>query len=141
MIHSGGCLYVYCAPFACPPIPIPFPLCDSAPLWQYHWLAMPRRLNYRLMIAAIAIVALATVEIARESGPSFLRPGLRLYAFVGNAGDGTVSVIDLIRLSKIATIPVGPSPSGLRAHPTLNQVWGVSTEGGYAFVLEPATGR
>jgi len=33
---------------------------------------------------------------------------LRLYAFVANAGDGTVSVVDLIRVSKIATIAVGP---------------------------------
>src|ERR1700676_3334598 len=102
---------------------------------------MPRRLNYRLLVAAILIVASATVQIAKERRPSFLRPGLRLYAFVGNAGDGTVSVVDLIRVSKIATIAVGPSPSGLRAHPKLNQVWGVSTEGGYAFVIDAPTGR
>ena len=102
---------------------------------------MSRRLNYRLLIAAILIVASATVEIARERRPSFLRPGLRLYAFVGNAGDGTVSVVDLIRVSKIATIAVGPSPSGLRAHPKFNQVWGVSTEGGYAFVIDSSTGQ
>ncbi|HTC61658.1 MAG TPA: YncE family protein, partial [Candidatus Saccharimonadales bacterium] len=102
---------------------------------------MIRNINYRLLITAIIIIAAATTEILREKGPSFLRPGLRLYAFVGNAGDGTVSVVDLIRVSKIATIPVGPSPSGLRAHPKLNQVWGVSTEGGYAFVIDAATGR
>src|ERR1700676_1674169 len=101
---------------------------------------MSRRLNYRLLVAAILIVASATVEIARERRPSFLRPGLRLYAFVGNAGDGTVSVVDLIRVSKIATIAVGPSPSGLRAHPKFNQVWGVSTEGGYAFAIDSSTG-
>src|ERR1700693_2778044 len=102
---------------------------------------MPRRLNYRLLIAAILIVASATVQIAHERRPSFLRPGLRLYAFVGNAGDGTVSVIDLIRVSKIATIAVGPTPSGLRAHPKFNQIWGVSTEGGYAFAIDTSTGQ
>src|SRR3984957_1649466 len=100
---------------------------------------MSRRLNYRLLIVALGIVISATVEIAREYRPSFLRPGLRLYAFAGNWGDGTVSVIDLIRVAKIATIAVGPTPSGLRAHPTLNQIWGVSTEGGYAFVIALST--
>src|ERR1700693_718777 len=102
---------------------------------------MTRRINYRLLITAILIIAAATTEILREKGPSFLRPGLRLYAFVGNAGDGTVSIVDLIRVSKIATVAVGPSPSGLRAHPKFNQVWGVSTEGGYAFVIDSSTGQ
>ena len=102
---------------------------------------MSRRLNYRLLITAILIIASATVEIVRERRPSFLRPGLRLYAFVGNAGDGTVSVVDLIRVSKIATIAVGPTPSGLRAHPKFNQIWGVSTDGGYVFVIDSATGQ
>src|SRR5260370_13143020 len=97
---------------------------------------MSRRLNYRLLIALRLLVALATVEILRERRPSVLRPDLRLYALVGNSRDATVSVVDLIRLGTIATIPVGPSPSGLRAHPTLDQIWGVSTEGGYAFVID-----
>src|SRR5271167_2993465 len=101
--------------------------------------AISRKLNYRLMFVALLIVISATVEIAREYRPSFLRPGLRLYAFVGYWGDGTISVIDLIRVAKIATISVGPTPSGLRAHPTLNQIWGVSTEGGYAFVINLST--
>ena len=59
-----------------------------------------------------------------------------LYAYVGNTDDGTVSVIDLVRVGNIATIAVGPAPSGLRANPKLNQIWGVSTQGsgGYAFV-------
>ena len=78
---------------------------------------MSRRLNYRLLFALSLIVVTATVQIIREHRPTFLRQGLRLYAFIGNAGDGTVSVVDLVRLGKIATIPVGPDPSGLRAHP------------------------
>src|ERR1700690_1320101 len=102
---------------------------------------MSRPLNSPLLFIALLVLISAAVEIAREYRPSFLRPDLRLYAYVGNAGDGTVSDVDLIRLGKIATIPVGPSPSGLRAHPTLNQVWGVSTEGGYAFVIEASTGH
>ena len=65
---------------------------------------MPRRVNYRLVVTAILLLTLAGIQIARERRPSFLRPGLRLYAFVANAGDGTVSVIDLIRVRRIATI-------------------------------------
>ncbi len=84
---------------------------------------MSRRLNYRLLFALSLIVVTATVQIIREHRPTFLRQGLRLYAFVGNAGDGTVSVVDLVRLGEIATIPVGPDPSGLRAHPEFVQVW------------------
>src|ERR1700739_2762100 len=102
---------------------------------------MARRLNYRFLYLSVLILALAAIQIARERGPSFLRPGLRLYAFVGNAGDGTVSVIDLIRVSTIATIATGPTPSGLRAHPKFDQIWGVSTDGGYAFVIDAATGQ
>ena len=102
---------------------------------------MSRRLNYRLLSVAILILGSAAVEIAREYRPSFLRPDLRLYAYVGNADDGTVSVIDLIRVGNIATIPVGPAPSGLRANPRLNQVWGVSTQGGYAFVIDTRTSQ
>src|SRR6202171_5585922 len=102
---------------------------------------MPRPHSYRLIFALLVIVISATVEIPRERRPSFLRPALRLYAYVGNSRDATVSVVDLIRLGTIATIPVGPAPSGLRAHPTLNQVWGVSTEGGYAFVIDTLTSR
>jgi YVTN family beta-propeller protein len=107
-----------------------------------EWSAkMFPRLNYRLIAALILIAASAATEILLERRPSILRPGLRLDAFVANTGDGTVSVVDLVRLVQIATIPVGPSPSGLRAHPTLNQVWGVSTDGGYVFAIDSATGK
>src|ERR1700687_2143505 len=102
---------------------------------------MPRPHSYRLIFTLLVIVISATVEILRERRPSFLRPDLRLYAYVDNSRDATVSVVDLIRLGTIATIPVGPAPSGLRAHPTLNQIWGVSTEGGYAFVIDTRTGQ
>src|SRR5215472_16776524 len=110
-------------------------------MWQNDCPRMSRRLNYRVLASAVLILILAGIEIARERRPSFLRPGLRLYAFVANAGDGTVSVIDLVRVRRIATIAVGPSPSGLRAHPKFNQIWGVSTEGGYAFAIDSANGQ
>ena len=68
---------------------------------------MIRRLNPRLIFLAVLLVALAAGEIAREHRPSLLRPGAHLYAYIANAGDGTVSVIDLAKLSTVATIPVG----------------------------------
>jgi YVTN family beta-propeller protein len=103
---------------------------------------MPRRaLNIRLIVVAVLLIAFAAREIALEQRPSFLRPGLRLCAYVANVGDGTISAVDLVGLSVRATIPVGPTPSGLRAHPTRPEIWGVSTSGGYVFVLEAATDR
>src|SRR4030081_2630357 len=102
---------------------------------------MPRPHSYRLIFALLVILISATVEILRERRPSFLRPDLRLYAYVGNSRDVTGSVVDLIRLGTTATTPVVPSPSGLRAHPKLAQIWGVSTDGGYAFVIDAPTSR
>jgi len=98
------------------------------------------RLNPRLILAVLLLLAGAARQVAKEHGPSFLRPGLRLYAYVANTGDGTVTAVDLVSLKAVATIPVGPTPSGLRAHPTRDEIWGVSTTGGYAWVIESALG-
>jgi YVTN family beta-propeller protein len=101
---------------------------------------MPRRaLNFRLIFIAVVLIGLVTREIVLERGPSFLRPGLKLCAYVSNFGDGTVSVVDLVKLAVRATVPVGPTPSGLRTHPTRREIWGVSTDGGYVWVLDAAT--
>ena len=103
---------------------------------------MPRRaFNFRLIVVAALLIGFAAREIALEQRPSFLRPGLKLCAYVANAADGTVSVVDLVGLSVRATISVGPSPSGLRTHPTRPEIWGVSTGGGYVWVLDAATDR
>jgi YVTN family beta-propeller protein len=103
---------------------------------------MPRRaLNYRLIIIALVLIALTAREIALEQRPSFLRPGLKLCAYVANAGDGTVSVVDLVTLGVRATVPVGVTPAGLRTHPTRAEIWGVSTDGGYVWVLDAKTDR
>jgi YVTN family beta-propeller protein len=103
---------------------------------------MPRRaLNYRLIIIALVLIGLAAREIALEQRPSFLRPGLKLCAYVANAGDGTVSVVDLVSLAVRATVPVGATPAGLRTHPTRAEIWGVSTDGGYVWVLDAKTDR
>jgi YVTN family beta-propeller protein len=103
---------------------------------------MPRRaLNFRLIFIAVALIALVAREIALEQRPSFLRPGLRLCAYVANVGDGTVSVVDLVALAVRATVPVGATPAGLRTHPTRAEIWGVSTDGGFVWVLDAKTDR
>ena len=102
---------------------------------------MKRNLNFRLIFLLLLLAVLAIREVAVELRPSFLRPGLHMLAYVGNTGDGTVTAIDLIALSRAATIATGPSPSGLRAHPTHPEIWGVSTDGGYAWVIDARSGR
>src|SRR5579871_2594837 len=103
---------------------------------------MPRRaLNIRLILISLALIGVVAREIALEQRPSFLRPGLKLCAYVANVGDGTVSVVDLVSLSVRATIPVGATPAGLRTHPTRAEIWGVSTDGGTVWVLDAPTDR
>ena len=102
---------------------------------------MKLRFNYRLVFIILLLLAFAIREVALELRPSWLRPGLHLFAYVGNTADGTVSAIDLIKLSTVATIPVGPGPSGLRAHPTRPEIWGVSSAGGYVWMLDCRSNR
>jgi len=100
-----------------------------------------RTVNLRLVFVLLVLVAGAARQIAQEHRPSVLRPGLRLHAYVANTGDGTLTVVDLVGLAAVATVAVGPAPSGLRAHPTHDEIWGVSTAGGYAWVLDARTNR
>lgn len=102
---------------------------------------MKQRVNYRLVFLLVILVVLAIHEVAVELRPSFLRPGLHLLAYVGNTADGTVSVLDLIKLSSLTTVAVGPGPSGLRAHPTRPEIWGLSSLGGYVWVLDVRTNQ
>lgn len=97
---------------------------------------MYRRLNIRLIFLLVLLLLAAARQIGTEHRPSLLRPGLRLYAYVTNAGEGSVSVVDLVALQTRATVAVGPSPSGVRAHPTRDEIWGVSTAGGFVWVID-----
>ena len=51
---------------------------------------MKIRLNYRLAFLLLLLLGLGIREVALELRPSFLRPGLHLFAYVGNTGDGTL---------------------------------------------------
>lgn len=92
--------------------------------------------NLRLILLLVLLLLAAARQIGTEHRPSLLRPGLRLYAYVTNAGEGSVSVVDLVSLQTRATVAVGPSPSGIRAHPTRDEIWGVSTAGGFVWVID-----
>ena len=98
------------------------------------------RLNSRLLFALAVLLIIAARQVSTEQRPSVLRPGLRLYAYIGNTGDGTVTAVDLASLQAVATIPVGPAPSGLRAHPRRNEIWGVSSTEGDAWIIDTPTG-
>src|SRR5690242_8595660 len=99
-----------------------------------------RSLSPRAVIVAAALLVGAIVLIAREHRPSFLRPGLRLNAYVATA-DGNLTVVDLVRLRAINRIAAGPGLAGVREHPTRPEVWGVSSQGGYAWVLDAPSNR
>ena len=102
----------------------------------------------RMIVLVVVLAAIAGWQIRREYRPPVLKAGLRLYAYIANAGDGSVSVVDLVALKAIATIPVGPVPSGLRVLTPRKEIWGVSRlsslsggDGGYAWVISADTGR
>jgi YVTN family beta-propeller protein len=95
-----------------------------------------RRLNHRLLFILAIVFLYGAVKVRSEHRPFFLRPGLRLLAYVSNVGDGTVSAVDLVQLAVTSTIAVGPAPSGIRAHPTRAEIWGVSSEGGFIWVVD-----
>jgi YVTN family beta-propeller protein len=94
----------------------------------------PKNLRVYFLLAALAIVGI--VLLLREHRPSFLRPDLHLSAYVTTA-DGHVTVVDLVKLKAVGRIPVGPGLSGMREHPTRPEVLGVSSTGGYVWILEP----
>lgn len=95
--------------------------------------------NFRLILLLAVLALLVARQIEKDYRPSVLRPGLRLYAYVTNTGEGSVSVVDLVSLQTRATIPVGPLPSGIRTHPARDEIWGVSTAGGYVWVIDART--
>ncbi len=94
----------------------------------------PRNFRSYFLLAALAIGGI--VLLLREHRPSFLRPDLHLCAYVTTA-DGNVTVVDLVKLKAVARIAVGPGLSGMREHPKRPEVFGVSSTGGYVWILDP----
>jgi YVTN family beta-propeller protein len=100
---------------------------------------MKFRLNYRLVFLLFLLAGFGIREMSLEFRPSFLGADAHLFAYVGNTADGTITAIDLVKLSPVATVPVGPGPTGIRAHPSRKEIWGLSSAGGYAWVLDVRT--
>src|SRR2546428_11918451 len=97
---------------------------------------MNRPMNFRAYFLLAALAISGPVLLLREHRPSFLRPDLHLSAYVTTA-DGNITVVDLVKLKTVARIPVGPGLSGMREHPTRPEVFGVSSAGGYVWILDP----
>ena len=96
--------------------------------------------NFRVYFVLAVLLGAATVVLLREHRPSFLRPNLHMYAYASTA-DGSVAVIDLVNLHAFAKIPVGPAISDLREHAHRDEIWGVSSTGGFLFVLDAPTNQ
>ena len=94
----------------------------------------PRNFRMYFLLAGLALGGL--IVLLREHRPSFLRPGLRLYAYV-TTDDGNVTVVDLVKLNAFSRLYAGPGLSGLREHPTRAEIYGVSSTGGYIWILDP----
>jgi DNA-binding beta-propeller fold protein YncE len=94
-----------------------------------------RRNNPRALFLSLLLLCGAIVLLAREHRPSFLRPGLHLNAYVSTA-DGSVTVVDLVKLAVISRVTVGAGLSGMREHPARREIWGVNAPGGYVWVLD-----
>lgn len=97
---------------------------------------MGRPRNFRVYFVAVVLGIGGLIVLLREHRPSFLRPDLHLSAYV-TTGDGTLTVVDLVKLKAVARISVGPGLSGLREHPTRAEIFGVSSAGGYVWILNP----
>src|SRR2546425_12720387 len=98
---------------------------------------MNRPRNFRVYFLLGALVITGIVVLMREHRPSFLRPGLRLYAYVTTA-DGNVTVVDLVKLKAFSRLYAGPGLSGMREHPTRAEIFGVSSTGGRGLVPDTA---
>ncbi|MBZ5529254.1 MAG: YncE family protein, partial [Acidobacteriia bacterium] len=101
---------------------------------------MKRHNHFRVYFLLTVLLVAGLVVLLREHRPSFLRPGLRLNAYV-STDDGSVTVMDLVRLRVETRVAVGPAISGLVEHPTRAEVWGVSTAGGYVWILDAKTNQ
>ena len=96
---------------------------------------MPHFKNVRAYFLLAILVVSALVILLREHRPSILRPDLHLNAYVSTS-DGSLAVVDLASLRVINKIYAGPGISDLREHTKRPEVWGVSSAGGYVFVLD-----
>src|SRR5260221_12456782 len=101
---------------------------------------MNRAPKFRVLFLFAILLVATLIVLAREHRPSFLRPGLRLYAYVSTS-DNSVSVVDLVKLATVAHVPVGGNVAAMREHPTRAELWGVSSTGGFAWIMGSRTSQ
>src|ERR1700737_2117096 len=95
---------------------------------------MSRPRNYRVFSLLGILLAAALILLLFEHRPSFLRPGLRLNAYIPTS-NGNLTVVDLVKLRAIAHVPIGQKLSGVREHPTRAEVWGAGPGEGFGGIL------
>src|SRR5437763_13333367 len=96
---------------------------------------MDRPRNFRVYFLSMVLAIGSLIVLLREHRPSFLRPDLHLCAYVTTA-DGGLTVVDLVKLKAVAHIAVGPGLSGMREHPKRDEIFGVSTGGGFVWIFD-----
>jgi len=96
--------------------------------------------NFRMYFVLVVLVVSAVVVMLQEHRPSFLRPNLRMYAYV-STDDGALTVVDLAALRVVGKIAVGSGIADLREHPLRAEIWGVSSAGNYLFVVDSRSGQ
>ena len=96
---------------------------------------MSRPRNFRVYFLLTVLLLFAVILLLREHRPSFLRPGLHLNAYV-STDDGSITVVDLISLRAITKVYAGPALAEILEHPSRAEIWGVSSAGGYVWVLD-----
>jgi YVTN family beta-propeller protein len=101
---------------------------------------MSRSRNFRVYFLLTILLLFAVIILLREHRPSFLRPGLHLNAYV-STDDGNITVVDLISLRAIGKVYAGPALAEILEHPRRAEIWGVSSEGGYVWVLDARTNQ
>jgi len=101
---------------------------------------MNRVSNFRAAFSLFVLSLTGLIVLLREHRPSFLRPDLHSNAYVSTA-NGIVSVVDLVKNATVARINVGPDVGELRAHPSEDEIWGVSPRGGLEWVLKTTTNQ
>jgi len=88
---------------------------------------MTRPRNYRVLSLLGILLAAALILLLFEHRPSFLRPGLRLNAYIATS-DGNLTVVDLVKLGAIAQ-PLRAALTGRTTSPGIFDVLAVLGQG------------
>ena len=63
-------------------------------------------------------------------------PGYHEYAYVSNGKSNSVSVIDLLQLRNVKTIPVGAGPTGIAASLTRNEIYVANADSNNVSIID-----